>query len=341
MRRRWLSARGCDHQKGAILLFVLFVALAIALLAQALSVAVICAERGRDAENTGRELLADKEHALLDVRDGLLTEWAAHAWSPGGEGSSGVSTMVEPISGSSDRAVDASAAHPADTSPLVLSAWVERGRDGVDLPMAGLVASSATWTGGRERPCVEMDKPQELSDAQGEAVGENRPAVWLVERAEGLPTGAGVQSQALARPWELDDGWRRVFDAVGQEETPSGLRPEPAVMVLSGKKGATVAWPQGVAGEAGEAGASVLVVVTGGVNLDADGLGDVYAVIVCNGGGVSLEGTRIHGGIFASGDVDFGSTGAVLFASDVVRWAADRSLLRARLVPGSRREVVE
>ncbi len=83
------------------------------------------------------------------------------------------------------------------------------------------------------------------------------------------------------------------------------------------------------------------MVVTGGADLDAAGLGDVHAVIVCDGGGVFLGGTRVHGAIFASGTVDFGSTGAVLFAPDVVRWAADRSLVRTRLVPGSRRETIE
>ncbi len=60
MRRLLPAARRGAGQRGAIMLLVLFVAVAIAVLAQALSVAVIAAERGKDAESTGRDLLADE-----------------------------------------------------------------------------------------------------------------------------------------------------------------------------------------------------------------------------------------------------------------------------------------
>jgi hypothetical protein len=64
-------------------------------------------------------------------------------------------------------------------------------------------------------------------------------------------------------------------------------------------------------------------------------------VIVVDGGGIDLQGTRLHGAVFASGAVDFGSDGAVLFSPAVLRWATDRSMLRTRLLPGTRRETLE
>jgi hypothetical protein len=84
-----------------------------------------------------------------------------------------------------------------------------------------------------------------------------------------------------------------------------------------------------------------LVVVVGGASLDARGLGERWGVIVVDGGDVRLDGTRLHGGVFATCTVDFGAGGAVAFSRTVVRWATDRSLVRVRLVPGSRRETLE
>ena len=48
--------------------------------------------------------------------------------------------------------------------------------------------------------------------------------------------------------------------------------------------------------------------------MDARGRADLYGVVVVDGGAVLLEGTKLHGAVFATGTVDFGSNGEVLFS---------------------------
>ncbi len=85
----------------------------------------------------------------------------------------------------------------------------------------------------------------------------------------------------------------------------------------------------------------MLVVVTGGADLDARDRGDLFGVLVVDEGSVRLDGTVLHGAVFATGDVALGQTGQILYSPQVLRWATDRSLRRVRLVPGTRWEVVE
>jgi hypothetical protein len=84
-----------------------------------------------------------------------------------------------------------------------------------------------------------------------------------------------------------------------------------------------------------------LVVVTGGADLDARDRGDLYGVIVVDQGSVQLDGTVLHGAVFATGEVALGQTGQILYSPQVLRWATDRSLHRVRLVPGTRWEGTE
>jgi hypothetical protein len=84
-----------------------------------------------------------------------------------------------------------------------------------------------------------------------------------------------------------------------------------------------------------------LVLVTGGATLDARGKGDLYGVLVVDDGDLLLEGTIVHGAVFATGTVIFGDTGGILFTRPILRWATDRSLVRVRLIPGTRRESME
>ena len=58
-------------------------------------------------------------------------------------------------------------------------------------------------------------------------------------------------------------------------------------------------------------------------------------------GSVALDGTTLHGAVFATGSVDLGETGRVVYNRSILRWATDRSLVRTRLVPGSRWEGTE
>ncbi|HLA82791.1 MAG TPA: hypothetical protein VJP78_14445, partial [Thermoleophilia bacterium] len=84
-----------------------------------------------------------------------------------------------------------------------------------------------------------------------------------------------------------------------------------------------------------------LVVLTGGATLDARDRGDFYGILVADRGSVLLDGTVVHGAVFASGTVDLGEMGQVLFAPRILRWAGDGSLKRARLMPGTRWEGME
>ncbi len=86
---------------------------------------------------------------------------------------------------------------------------------------------------------------------------------------------------------------------------------------------------------------SVMVILTGGADLDLEHRGDWYGVIIVDDGSLRLDGTTVHGALFASGRVDLGETGCVVFSPPILRWATDRSLCRARLVPGTRWEGTE
>lgn len=116
------------------------------------------------------------------------------------------------------------------------------------------------------------------------------------------------------------------------------MAPAPAVTVIQGEKGRTVELPQGWGAPADD---PALLVLTEGARLDARGRGDVYGVIVADGGDVSLDGTTLHGALFATGTVDFGVVGEVVFCRAILRRATDGSLVRTRLVPGTRQETIE
>jgi hypothetical protein len=111
------------------------------------------------------------------------------------------------------------------------------------------------------------------------------------------------------------------------------------VTFMTGVRGLTKSIPSGCGGVTPEEPA--IVALTGGATLDARDRGDFYGVLVVDGGSVLLDGTVVHGAVFASGAVDLGEMGQVLFAPRILRWAGDRSLKRARLMPGTRWEGME
>lgn len=312
------------------MLFVLFVAVAIAVLVQTLSVVIICAERAREAESDGRSLFAEKQEALAAVRSALLGAWGPIPWGDGSD-AGGVRSTAAEVPESGGWVMEVTAAHPADVSPVTVSAWVERGRDGIDLPLAGIVADEATWPAGRTAPVLRPEA--EGSDDGGPA----RPAMWLRQVAATIPVAPGLQIGQMPAPWRLDGGWRSLFE---HELSPEGggVGSGARVTVLRGAEGSWVSLPEDVGGSEGE---WALVVVVGGASLDARGRGDVNAVIVVDGGGSDLEGTCLHGALFVTGTAAFGDSGSVCFVPNAVRWASDESLVRTRLVPGSREESVE
>jgi hypothetical protein len=100
--------------------------------------------------------------------------------------------------------------------------------------------------------------------------------------------------------------------------------------------GETLALPAGAPGASPEN--PVLAVVTGGSDLNLTDCGDLYGVVVVDGGSLSLDGTTLHGAVFVTETLDLGATGQILFEKSILRWATDRSLVRTRLMPGSRQE---
>ena len=122
----------------------------------------------------------------------------------------------------------------------------------------------------------------------------------------------------------------------------------PGVLMASGDRGTWLSLAD-LLDDEGDASAAVgrspqaplLVVVTGGAGLDASGVGELFAVLVVDGGPVRVEGTIVHGAVFATGALDVGSTGRILFCQRGAAVGRDRSLNRVRLVPGTRWEVTD
>jgi hypothetical protein len=333
-----------DGESGSIVLFVLFVCVAVAVLVQSLSAIILCSDRTLVQEASGRIGLEEKDEALATLRGRALSDWGPLPSLVVRETPEVRGEVVE-LPESGGWALVASAWHAPDVSPIVASAWIERARDGVDLPLAGLVAQTATWAPGRVTSWLMVD-PAEGAVSAGSG-GEPGPLALLQTIPEAPPLGGDVNIEAMPSSWALDEGWRSFFKRMaasgtetaetGQEGT-EGLALTESAGALLGEPGTTVKIPQdwGVSPDA-----LALLVVAGGASLDARDRGDVYGVLVVDEGDILLDGTRLHGALFATGSVDFGKDGTVLFSRSILRWATDQSLVRARLVPGSRRETIE
>jgi hypothetical protein len=331
------------EQRGSITLFILFVCLAVAVLVQTVSAVVLCATHTLVAEEAGRATMAQKDEALAALRQGALSAWGPLPWGALPEVPGGVEGCLVPITGSEDRALAASARSAPAVSPVIVSARVERGRDGLDLPLSGLVARALTWPAGRTAPWFEMEDP--TMEADGGADTAAGAAVRLVTVPAAPLLGPGATIAGMSMEWRLDDGWRKFFEALAAEQpggstdglggAAAGMAAAAGVAVVSARPGTTVTLPADWGVAADQPG---LLVITGGADLDAQGRGGVYGVIVVDGGGVTLDGTRLHGALFVTRSADVGETGVVLFSRATLRWATDRALVRTRLVPGSRTE---
>ena len=313
-------------QNGSAILLTLFACLGVALCVQVLSVVVICGARALSDEALGRQQLAERDAGLGVLRSLAADSWAAGPWiSVAPDSGQEVGRLTE-LEGSSGWALLAEVSNPSESTPLTTSAWVEKGRDGLDVPSAALVAASVNASSERATPWLVG----EGYDAALEITSwTDRAAVGYVGRCAG-PTLIG-QGSVLEVPddqWRLDDGWRAFLES----ERSFGDR----VWSLHGSDGCLVALPEGF-GDAESAGNS-LVVVTGGADLDARFQGDTFGVIVVDEGSVLLEGTVVKGAVFASEEVDVGLTGRVEYCQATLCWATDLSLRRTRLAPGTRGE---
>lgn len=346
---------GGRGQSGSVLMLVLFVCLAVAVVIQGLSTAVLCAECAAVDEAVGRKRLEEKDQGLAALRQRALILWEALPWTlvTGGEGEGGVEAVegslseIEGGAGSGDAAnwvMSAAVRQEPTVSRLTTSAWIERGRDGIDLPLAALVASSVAADPEREAPWLEVDS-FDGGATDGNAGLSAGALAYVRTPPEKLLLGEGCSLAGLSDSWRLDPGWLAL---VTPETTTTGtsllgvrpgVAPSPQVAVLTAPPSRTLTIPADLG--QGTVTAPILVVVSGGADLDVRGLNDVYGVIVVDGGSLRIDGGTIHGAVFVTETVNMGESGRLLFSRPILRWATDRSLNRTRLVPGTRWENTE
>jgi hypothetical protein len=333
--RRHVMAQG--PEAGSILILVLFVCLAVAVSVQALSTVVLCAQRAVADESSGRARVTERDEALAALRQEALTRWETLPWTVVKTEPKPVEGRVAELTGGEGWVMKATARHAPTASRLMTSGWLEKGRDGIDLPLAALVAGTVAAAPGRESPWLGIDAvappegPGEQTDAPVTGVGSSIVGYLRVIPSE-PGVGEGCSLVALDPEWRLDPGWRALAAA-------DAVAPGPDVTVLTGTSGQTVILSPESGGLAPDS--PCLVLATGGMTLDARGRGDVYGVLVVDDGDILLDGTTVHGAVFASETFDVGETGCVLFCRTILRWATDSSLCRVRLVPGTREEGME
>lgn len=304
---------------GSAVLFALFACVMALVSIQVMTAAVIIGERAVADERRGREDLAATD-ACLEVMDMKgLAEWTAHDWSSLRFGEAELMGRLVDEDAFEGWMLEAEVRHVPASALGATCAMLERGRDGVDLPMAAIVATRILSGAGRVEPWLVV----------AEGTGPAAIAAVYSESVEGeVLTQGPCAIQDAEQHWSLGEGWLAGLT--------TGAVAGQAVHVLEGTWGETV-WPAEPYG-AGSPDHPVAWVAVGGCRLDMSGLGDVWGVVVSDEGSLCLDGTTVHGAVYAGEDVDLGVSGQVVYEEDVWRWARDRSLRRVRLVPGSRRE---
>lgn len=320
---------------GSVLLLVLFACLTVAVVVNALVAVVLCAERALGDERVGRALMAQKDMGLATLRQRSAIAWQESSWTTVLEDPHPVEGSLEAAGDEADPVMQAHVRHEGSVSILTVSAWVERGCDGLDLPLAAAVAGSLVADGGRSSVWLEAEYGAGEETAAAGAVPGRGARAYVHDMAAAPLLGEGCSVAFLEAPWRLDPGWSVLTEGMAQE----GVTSSEDTVVLAGRRGSTVRLLPGESGRSLDV--ATLVVVVGGADLDATGLGELYGVLVVDDGSVSLEGTTLHGAVFATRRVDLGETGRICFLEAALRKATDRSVVRTRLVPGSRREGTE
>jgi hypothetical protein len=333
--------RACKREEGSALLLMLFICLATATVLQAASTALLFAERAAADESVGRQRLQEKDEILSGLAVRAAGRWGELPWSALATGEGALAQIAE----DEEWLLTAQARQDEALSIGETSVWAERGRDGLDLPLAAVVAETMTGDAGRVTPWVGSDV---RVGPAGESLGSDA-GCFLARTPEGILFGPECMADELEAEWHLSGGWLALSPDCGAGGGMPIAGGEGAIF-LSGRAGHTCSPPSGAVGPGPEAPAETagstpetpaLVVMSGGGTLDLRGHGDIYAVVVVDDGSVLLEGTTVHGAVFATDTVDVGAEGQILFAKDVLRWATDRSLSRVRLVPGTRWESMD
>jgi hypothetical protein len=343
VRGRWLHSarvwRANGSEAGSAVIFALFVCLAVAVSIQVLTVAAVCGERALVDEAQGRRRLADVDAVLATLCDRAFEAWGPSAWAPSGSLTAELAGRLAESEADQDWVLRAEVRDSLVSSGAVTSVLVERARDGIDLPTAALVAGQVTAVEGRPVPWLAAEPPEVVSDAAetDETLGPTMEnvaggALGYVGRLDSPPLiGPGCRLDRLVSPWVLGDGWR--------DSLRAGRPLGPRVIVLEGEQGEVLSLPEGL--DVSMKDSPVLLVATGRADLDLRAVGNLWGVVVVDGASVLLDGTVVHGAVYAGDRVDFGWSGQVVFSPDVLRWATDRSVVRARLVAGTRQEDTE
>lgn len=321
-RRARASSRAC----GSILLLTLMVCLGMAVLISSLAAVTAAGRYALHAERTGRQDLADADTALAGLAETAWQEWAqTDPTTPPTASPAGLS-IVENVGERLLRAWvhgPAMAATPGGNPSQVGSvaletaAWVERGADGFTVPACVVVADQVVASPGREYAAVVADS------VSGTAT------VRTAHQPEAQVMGPGVTWEH-APSWILDEGTALLAEQ-------QAARPGATVIYVPGSPGDIVSLPSLTTGQGASPEMPVVIVPATGVDLVVCDRGDLYAVVLA-GGSVRLEGTQVHGAVLASGVVNLGAEGRVDYLPSLVSWATTRSLVRVRLVPGSRTE---
>jgi hypothetical protein len=328
--RRHGGATSGRGQEGSALLLVLFACLAVAVAVQTLATVELCAERALDDEAVGRSHNAEKDEGLARVRSHILASWRPLPWATVTDAPNEVQAQVSDLEGGMGWVMRVDVRQSPQVSRMVTSAWLERGRDGIDLPLAALVAGGVILDLNRVTPWLEVDTADPGS-SPGVPASDITATAYLVEPSEGHPPGEGCLVTESSQEWRLDEGWK----LLGSSDTAAGS----GVLWMSARPGQTVSLPEGCGGESADA--PVLAVLTGGGDLDLREHGDLYGVVVVDEGSLLLEGTVLHGAAFVTGTATLGARGSLRYCRPILRWATDRSLRRVRLLPGSRLEGTE
>jgi hypothetical protein len=184
---------------------------------------------------------------------------------------------------------------------------------------------------GRTSEWISLEPPDDATSVTATADGSVDVGCYLLQSPSGAIFGRGCVRRDLRHKWRLDDGWT----TLGTGSQGPRLGYAGAVSVIHQDAGVVTAT---VTSQGRDAASPCLIVVTGGARLDAKHLGDVYGVMVVDDASVDLDGTVVHGAVFATDTVDLGESGAIKFDRRILRWATDESLRRVRLAPGTRRE---
>ena len=329
------SARDEDHLDrggGSATLLVVLITVCLAVLCAGLASVLLVAQNAQRDEDAGRAALRRGDNAVFRLCVDAAGTWIPREFAlPAGAG--GLVTLpttttelpAGPVPGAVPGYLQATVWVPTSAGRRETSVDLESGRDGLDLPRAVIVAERILVAPSRAAPTVSSQQAPVPSPPEPETA-----PVALMNTAPdgGLPVDWPFT--LLAEPWQLDEGTRLRLSGAAAEALTTDAS------ALQGSRGATLRWS--ARGPEGTAERPAMVVVTGGADLDLTGLGELFGVVVVDGGSAHIEGTTVHGAIYASGALDCGGAGTVVWDPAVYRWARYGSTVRVRPVPGSRGE---